>query len=213
MTLLLDGRPRGVTVRDAAIGKVRRVSGDERPVRDRFFSGTIQSLTGRLTAAARRIIDDEELARDAVQEALLSLWLQAELPPNPRAWLLRAVRNRCLHLARGRSRRLKHEATARRARLEASDREDPAARLEREEWGRIFADSLNRLADDQRTILVLHLIDELDYQSIAIVLDIPIGTVRSRLSRARRALHDVLTGILPEEVRACRRSLHVGPTL
>jgi RNA polymerase sigma-70 factor (ECF subfamily) len=199
MTLLLDGRPQRLTIQEAATRESRRPSGDERPVRESFFSGTIRSLTDRLTVAARRIVDDEELARDAVQEALLSLWLQAELPANPRAWLVRTVRNRCLHLARGRSRRLKHETCARRLRLEASDRDDPAERLEREEWGRIFSDSLNRLGKDQRTILALNLIDELDYRSIAVVLDVPIGTVRSRLSRARRALRDVLTRTLPEE--------------
>lgn len=199
MTLMLDRRPRGVTAREAATRDSRYLPGHERPISNRMFSGMAQSLTDRLTAAARRVVDDEELARDAVQEAFLSLWLQAELPPNPRAWLVRTVKNRCLHLARGRSRRFKHEARARRSRLEASDRDDPAGRLECEEWNRIFLDSLDQLANDHRTILVLNLIDELDYQSIAIVLDIPLGTVRSRLSRARRALRDVLTRTLPEE--------------
>jgi len=192
MNLLLDGRPRLGTRREAASRESRSFLGQERPITNRVFSGIARSLTDRLTAAARRIVNDDDLAKDAVQEALLSLWLQAELPPNPRAWLVRTVRNRCLHLARGRSRRLKHEARARHSRLEASNRYDPAERLEREEWGRIFSDSLNRLGDDQRTILALNLIDELDYQSIAVVLDVPIGTVRSRLSRARQALRAVL---------------------
>jgi RNA polymerase sigma-70 factor (ECF subfamily) len=192
MTRLLDNRPRGASLRDAATRECRSLPGPERPIRDRFFAGAVRSLTGRLTAEARRIVDDEELSRDAVQEALLSLWLQAELPPNPRAWLSRTVRNRCLHLARCRSRRRKHEAIARRSRPEASDRDDPTLRLERQEWGRIFSDSLDLLADGQRTILVLSLIDELDYQAIATVLDVPIGTVRSRLSRAREALRAVL---------------------
>lgn len=204
MNLLLDGRPRRGTRREAAPREGRCLPGQERPISNRIFSGIARSLTDRLTAAARRIVNDEELARDAVQEALLSLWLQAELPPNPRAWLVRTVRNRCLHLARGRCRRLKHEALARRTRLEASDRDNPAERLEREEWGRIFSDSLNRLGDDQRTILALNLVDELDYQSIAVVLEVPIGTVRSRLSRARRTLRDVLARTLPEEDRAGR---------
>jgi len=175
---------------------------DSSATREFPFLGTDRSLTDRLTALARRFIDDQDLAHDAVQEALLSFWLEDEIPPNPQAWLIRTVRNRCLHLSRGRSRRLKHETNARLMRHEASDRDDPAYQLECEEWARIFSRALDQLDSEQRTILVLSLIDELDYQSIALVLEIPIGTVRSRLSRARRALRDVLSRMLPNEVDA-----------
>jgi RNA polymerase sigma-70 factor (ECF subfamily) len=168
---------------------------------DRRVWGKLHPLFRELTAVAMRVVDEEELARDAVQEALLSLWLEADPPPNPRAWLVRAVTFRSLHLARCRSRRRRHEWRARLARPEASDRDDPARCLEEEEGDLILCKGLERLASDHRTILALSLIEELDYRSIARRLGVPVGTVRSRLNRARVAFRDVLTRMLPEESR------------
>ena len=179
-------------------------------MREPLLSGTFDPLTGRLTAAARRLTGDEELARDAVQEAFLSFWLEAEPPPNPRAWLYRTVRHRCLHLIRGRSRRLRHEARARSIRLEASDRDDPTRSLEREEWSRILSQALDLLPADQRKILALSFFDELDYRSIAIVLEIPLGTVRSRLNRARQALRQQLLSGFPSETESWRTDRTTG---
>lgn len=198
MPFFLEDPPRLRTPRDS-IAK-----------REPLLSVTVRSLTGRLMAMAHRFTGDEELARDAVQEAFLSLWLEAELPPNPRAWLYRTVRHRCLHLIRGRSRRLRHEARARSICREASDRDDPIRLLEREEGSRILSQALDRLPADQRRILALSSFDELDYRSIASVLEIPLGTVRSRLNRARQALrHQLLSGF-PVETDAWRTDRIVG---
>jgi DNA-directed RNA polymerase specialized sigma24 family protein len=81
---------------------------------------------GRLTVIARRILVDEDLARDAVQEAMVSLWRETEMPKDLRAWLARTVVHRSLHLARCRSRRRRHEERARFDHAEISHRDDPA---------------------------------------------------------------------------------------
>src|SRR3954454_19720694 len=94
------------------------------------FRDLVEPLHDPLIALARRILRSDDLARDAVQEALLSLWLEAEVPPNPRAWLVRAVVHRSLHLMRSRARRRRHEGLACRQHPESSDQDDPARRLE-----------------------------------------------------------------------------------
>jgi RNA polymerase sigma-70 factor (ECF subfamily) len=147
---------------------------------------------------ARRILGDEDTAWDAVQEALLSLWVGGEMPANLRAWMVRAVVHRSLHLSRCRSRRRRREHEARIGRLEESDRDDPARHLEGEELRRTLREALSEIAPDHRSVLVLSVIEQMDYESIAATLGVPIGTVRSRLNRSRKALREVLTRMLPE---------------
>jgi RNA polymerase sigma-70 factor, ECF subfamily len=174
------------------------------------FAAATRPLLGHLVSIARRILGDENAAWDAVQEALVSLWLEEEMPTNLRAWLARAVAHRSLHLARCQSRRRKHEVQARHQRIEESDRDDPAHHLEGEELGRILEEALSRIAPEQRTVMVLNVVEQMDYESIAKSLHIPIGTVRSRMNRARRALRELLIQTLPEEyhVRPSARPGH-----
>jgi RNA polymerase sigma-70 factor (ECF subfamily) len=168
------------------------------PADDRFAEVT-RPLFGHLAAVARRILGDEELAWDAVQEALITLWLQNPKPSNPHAWLVRTVVHRSLHLARSRSRRRRHEDQARLERVEQSEQDDPARYVEADERRRILRQALQSLAPDHRSVLVLADIEQKDYESIAVLLGIPIGTVRSRLSRSRKALREVLVRLLPDE--------------
>jgi RNA polymerase sigma-70 factor, ECF subfamily len=160
-----------------------------------------------LVSIARRILGDDDAAWDAVQEALVSLWIQNEMPTNLRSWLARAVEHRILHLARCQSRRRKHEIRARFQRLEESDRDNPAHHLEGEDLARILKEALARIDADQRTVLVMGVVEQMDYESIATTLQIPIGTVRSRMNRARRALRELLIQTLPEQY-AVRQSGH-----
>ncbi len=166
------------------------------------FNEVTRPLLGHLVSIARRILGNEDLAWDAVQEALFSLWLQGEMPTNLRGWLSRAVVHRSLHLSRCRSRRRRYEDRARHERTEESDHDDPSRRLERQELRRIFGEALSRIGPDHRDVLELSVVEEMDYQSIAATLNIPVGTVRSRLNRSRRAIRDVLIRELPEEYHA-----------
>ena len=163
------------------------------------FAATTRPLLGSLVAVARRILRDEDAARDAVQEALISLWRESEMPLNVRSWLLRTVAHRSLHLARCRSRRLEHERQAGLARGEESNRDDPARRLEAEELGYIMEKALCRIAPDHHAVLVKSVIEQMDYESIAVSMRIPIGTVRSKMNRARKSLRELLIHNLPDE--------------
>lgn len=73
----------------------------------------------------------------------------------------------------------------------ANQREpEPQLRVQKDEMVAQLQSAMNALQDDLRAVLVLRDIDELDYQQIAEVLDIPVGTVKSRLFRARLALRE-----------------------
>jgi len=163
------------------------------------FDDLATPLLKPLVGVARRILRSDDLAWDAVQEALLTLWLEAEMPPNPRAWLIRTVVNRSLHLSRTRARRRKHEELACQAHPEASQRDDPAGKLEREDLLSYVYGALTRIAPEQREILVRRAVEEQAYEEIAQGLQIPLGTVRSRLNRARRAIRTLLPGISGDE--------------
>ncbi|MGP0062634.1 MAG: RNA polymerase sigma factor [Isosphaeraceae bacterium] len=163
------------------------------------FNEATRPLLGHLVSISRQILGNEDLAWDAVQEALFSLWLEGEMPTNLRGWLTRAVVHRSLHLSRCRSRRRHHEDRARFERTEESHRDDPARHLEGQELRRILGEALSQIGPEHRDVLVLNVVERMDYRSIAATLNIPVGTVRSRLNRSRQALRDVLIRTLPEE--------------
>ena len=129
-------------------------------------------------------------AEDAVQEACLRAFraLGRFQGTDGRAWLLRIVRNVCY----SRIRDSRREPGA-----ESFDDdlhgmvEDPAA-AKALEWGQVrselLREALDRLPDEYREVIVLHELEGLAYREIAAVSEIPIGTVMSRLARARARL-------------------------
>ena len=86
---------------------------------------------------------------------------------------------------------------------------DPSLPLERAERDQMIQDALNALAADHRAVVVMKEFDGLRYEEIAMILNIPVGTVRSRLHRARCELRDKLRGLVEEDatsVRHCARA-------
>jgi RNA polymerase sigma-70 factor (ECF subfamily) len=75
-------------------------------------------------------------------------------------------------------------------------RTDPGRSLDQDERDQLIQKALDRLSPDYRTIVVMKDIDGLRYEEIAETLSIPVGTVRSRLHRARGELRDLLRGVL-----------------
>jgi RNA polymerase sigma-70 factor (ECF subfamily) len=73
---------------------------------------------------------------------------------------------------------------------------DPSLPLERAERERTVQDALNSLAPDHRTVVVMKEFDGLRYEEIAAMLEIPVGTVRSRLHRARCELRERLRALV-----------------
>jgi RNA polymerase sigma-70 factor (ECF subfamily) len=80
--------------------------------------------------------------------------------------------------------------------LADEDETDPAALAQRKEVGKLVLESLGRLDEDHRVVLVLRDIEGMAYAEIAETVDIELGTVKSRLSRARANMRDILEVVL-----------------
>ena len=151
---------------------------------------------------ARYLMRDETDAEDVVQEALLRALryfgsFRGEGAAQGRSWALAIVRNTA-------------HTWHRRRRTDASSLEfdeavhseaagDPAgSELARREAHETLAQVLDRLPRDLREVIVLREIEGLSYKEIGEVVDVPIGTVMSRLSRARKRLQVALTALARE---------------
>jgi RNA polymerase sigma-70 factor (ECF subfamily) len=150
------------------------------------FSALAGAAIGRLLAAARLILRDEDAAQDAVQVALVDAWLDIRGLRDPDrfdAWLHRLLIRGCYRAAkRERARRLVEVTLLPTDGPSTSDAQTAFA--DRDQLDRAF----RRLATDQRAVLVLHHYLELADGEAAEILDIPVGTFKSRLNRATQAL-------------------------
>jgi RNA polymerase sigma factor (sigma-70 family) len=145
------------------------------------FAELVRGAVARLDTAARLILRDSELARDAVQEGLIRAWRDLRTLRDPDrfdAWVYRLTVNACLDQARRRRRRpIEVEV----APLFAPRAPDPAIAVA----DRALVDSVLRRLDERgRAIVVLHYFLGLPLTEVAATLGIPVGTVKSRLHRA-----------------------------
>jgi len=162
-----------------------------------------RALREHLAAAhhlARWLTRTQVDAEDVLQEAALRAFRSFDRlrPANPRSWLLRIVRN-CCYDARER-REHAAEASLEEEMLppDASSpvlglpAEDPEARLVRMADAEALQGALHRVAPEHREVFLLREVEGLSYKEIAEVAGVPIGTVMSRLSRARAQLRALL---------------------
>ena len=154
------------------------------------LSRVLEGHAARLQAIAQRILGSPDLASDAVQETFIALWQAPELPQNLRGWLARAVLHRSLHAKRTEGRRRRWEQLAGESWAENCPICDPERDAESREISRRLDSALSALSSDQRVAFELREFEGLEYGEIALRLNIPVGTVRSRLNRARRALRE-----------------------
>lgn len=157
------------------------------------FQDVLAYHSPSLLRAAQRILGSEDLAWDAVQETLLALWALRRTPPQPRAWLLRAVVHRSLHLRRSLQRRSAYEQRAAQA-CPLCTPLDPQRALANADLRAALREALAELNPAQREVFLLYEVEQLEYEAIAARLCVPVGTVRSRLNRARQALRRHLEG-------------------
>lgn len=142
--------------------------------------------SGSLLRFACRLTNDRAAAEDLVQETLLQAWRgfhQFEPGSNMRAWLFRILVN--AFYGQGRRARLAPVMVP----LSAGIR----SRAARTEETLEVLEALEQLLDEQRAVLLLGVVEGFTCAEMSKILSVPIGTIMSRLSRARRALREKLT--------------------
>lgn len=152
----------------------------------RRFDEIVPPLLDDVYALARWLTGDAADADDVAQEVALRALraLAGTRPERPRAWLLAITRNAALtHLAKKRP-----QALADAADEIADDAPSPEAALIRAAESRAVAAAIDALPLPLREVLIMREISDLSYKDIAEAADIPIGTVMSRLARARAQL-------------------------
>lgn len=201
----LDGRRRTVRrgeghANAAQISPHDRVSvSDSPPDRQQAFHDVALRWLPDVTRFARSITRDETAAEDLVQETYLRAWRHWDSfkeGSEARAWLFTIARNAWRKSAPRAARLVPVEDDALQA---LSDAEWPmtapaeiAQALSRADLGPAIHQAIATLPESFREVVELVELQELSYAEAADVLDIPIGTVRSRLFRARRLLQEAL---------------------
>ena len=141
---------------------------------------------------ARYIVKDHQEAYDVVQEVFIKAMREQRLFNDEfkiKAWLFRVTSNLCFNQVRNRKRRGAILDTM--MKPEAFGADQIEAIFAGEQRNEVMA-ALDKLSEDHKEILILRYYDDLSYSEIADVLQVKLGTVMSRLSRARVRLLDVV---------------------
>ncbi|MDQ2678260.1 MAG: RNA polymerase sigma factor [Actinomycetota bacterium] len=172
----------------------RRADRADPPVLDRQLRELIDEHASAVYHVAFSVLRDRGLAEDAVQETMIKAW--KALPEfrgdsSMRTWVLRIAHNTAIDsLRRRRDRSTAPEDLPDRPGPASAD--DPATRVSgRDDLSRLKS-ALEALDETSRTIVVLREVEGLSYQQISETLGITIGTVKTRLLRARRTLQDTV---------------------
>jgi RNA polymerase sigma-70 factor (ECF subfamily) len=164
------------------------------------FGQLVRKYQDRLFNALAHMVGCAEEAEDIAQEAFVQAYVKLESFRQDSAfytWLYRIAFNTAV--SRRRKRRIEMSIDQGRELLgqePVGDGEAPEERLLREEQAQQVHAALSALNEEHRAILVLREMEGCCYESIAEILEVPVGTVRSRLHRARSQLREQLKEVL-----------------
>jgi len=178
------------------------------------FNTLILHYQDRVFNTALRILGDEDIAQDAAQEAFISAFrsISTFRGGSFKAWLLRTVTNACYDELRRQKRRpttpLEPETNDGEEmdspRWLADPNMTPEEMSEADELEHAIQHCLDELPAEFRTVVVLADIQGMDYSEVATAAKVPLGTIKSRLARARLRLRECLRGfeeLLPASFR------------
>ena len=181
------------------------------------FNTLVLTYQDMVFNTALRILSDEDLAADASQEAFLSAFraINSFRGGSFKAWLLRTVTNACYDELRRRKRRpttpLEPETDEgeemESPRWLADPSASPAEQFDQAELEHAIQHCLDRLPTDFKNVVVMADIEGLDYEEVAQAARVPLGTIKSRLARARLRMRECLQAfaeLLPAAFRLDR---------
>ena len=176
------------------------------------FNELVRLFEGRVYTLCYRMLGDPDSAADAAQDAFLAAFrnLASFRGGSFRSWMLRIATNTCYDVLRVRKRRpsvsldIDADDESDASPLQIADTaESPDDFAQRRELAAAIQDGLTALPDEQRIVLILSDIQGLAYEEIAQITNANLGTVKSRLSRGRARLREVLKAgeLLPTRYR------------
>ena len=168
------------------------------------YAELVRKYQDRLYNTVYRVVGNAEDARDLAQDAFVQAYRSLDRFQGQSAfytWLYRIAINAAISHKR-RNRVMVSIDTGRRETgfdpADDSPLSDPSGRLEQDDRDRQVREALEGLPSEYRTVLVMKEIDGHKYETIAEMLNCPIGTVRSRLHRARLELRERLRHLMEE---------------
>ncbi len=175
------------------------------------FGELVRMYENKAYHLALRMCGNAEDAADVAQDAFLAAWRGLASFRGDcgfSTWLYRLVSNAAIdHLRRTKHQRGHISLDDEEMNLDARDpAPGPQESAEDMDLKHLVQDGLNRLGDDHRTVLIMREMQELSYEEIAHTLRIDLGTVKSRIARARTALRKILlkngnlSGYLPSNL-------------
>ncbi len=168
------------------------------------YSILVRRYQDRLYPTVLRLTGCAEDAQDLLQETFLRAYLKLNRFHGESSfytWIYRIAVNLALSRRRRKRPMLQLGDGPAGGEPAMDSREtDPSLPMERAERERIIQGALNSLAADHRAVVVMKEFDGLRYEEIGAILGIPVGTVRSRLHRARCELRDRLRVLIDEEI-------------
>lgn len=174
------------------------------------FGELVSRHQDRLYNTVLRLLDNPDNARDVVQEAFLHAYQSLHsFKGDSRffTWMYRIAVNAAISFKRKRRLVLRLQPTADGTGaidpLDANEANRPGYAMEMAEQEKRVHDGLARLSAEHRSVLVLKDMEGMKYEEMAEILQVPVGTIRSRLHRARLDLRDIL---LNQESRAGKKS-------
>jgi len=172
------------------------------------FGALVRRYQDRLYSTVLRLVGSSEDAEDVLQDAFVRAFERLDQFHGDSSfytWIHRIAVN----LALSGYRRRRVRVSLKRSRMwsapvssepaDLSPEADPTISLERAERERIIEDALDCLGPEHRAVVILKDFDGHRYEEISAILDIPVGTVRSRLHRARCELRELLRNLVDEE--------------
>jgi len=174
------------------------------------YSEIVRRYQDRVFTLCMRWLHDRQVAEEVAQDVFLALYRSLERfrgDAQLSTWIYRVVINHCKNRRLYRQRRKidRHEPLEGTRdddgpkRQIAADQPGTDASIHRSDAERLIHEALERLDDEQRRIIVLRDIEDLSYEEISEILDLPRGTVKSRLHRARGQLATMLSHKIRKE--------------
>lgn len=168
------------------------------------FDSLVDRYQERAYKYAYRLTRNQDLAGDVVADAFVRVYAALKNFRGNSAfgtWLYRIITN-CYFDRKKRNREAQNSSLSDTVSVKSgevqvqyeSDDPGPDFLAERSARERILTEALEQMHESQKAILVMYHVEDLSYEEIAESLDMPIGTVKSRLNRARVALRDLLAG-------------------